>query len=103
MSFHVGQKVVCIDGDFKNPHYEPPGAMPDKGGIYTIRSMEMATCGYSGAIQLGLRFYEFVYPPVACGHEPCFAARCFRPLIERKTDIAIFQRMLIPSKQGIEA
>lgn len=98
MTFRVGQKVVCIEDNFQNPSYGVPQTLPKKGDVYTIRCVEIGTCGDYGEEQLGLRFCELIFPPTSCGHEFSFAARCFRPIVERKTSIEIFQRMLKPSK-----
>jgi hypothetical protein len=37
------------------------------------------------------------------GYEPGFNAECFSPIVERKTDISIFTKMLNPSKQSVDA
>jgi len=98
MTFRIGQKVVCISDEWRNPQYELPVAMPMKHGVYTIRAMGLGTCGDNGEEQIGLLFQEFIYPIASCGFEPSFSSRCFRPIVERKTDISIFQKMLESKK-----
>lgn len=88
--FQVGQKVECIRGDW---HRRLSGeAQPVRGGVYTIRWVGMADN------TVWLLFHEIINPTP----EPWFAAiDCdtrpnFRPLIERKTSIEVFERMLPP-------
>lgn len=37
MTFHVGQKVVCVNGNLVAPFR---GATPEKGYVYTVRTVE---------------------------------------------------------------
>ncbi len=94
MAFRVGQKVVCIKANFYNPQYKLPHNLPKVGDIYTIRNMDIGTCGDDGVPQVALMFHELVYPVLKCGFEFSFSASSFRPLVDRKTDISIFTRML---------
>jgi hypothetical protein len=86
--FHVGQKVACI-ALAASPYGE---AVPQVGSVYTIREVcdgqELGPC---------YRLIEIANPPMdySDGHRECdFTHRLFRPVIDRKTDIAIFQRIL---------
>lgn len=89
--FRVGQKVVCIDDR------EPiilPGYLPGmdgltRGRIYTVRRAGLCS--------------EYDGRPAICLYEinrlfdsPYWAHR-FRPIVERKTSIAIFTAILTPS------
>jgi hypothetical protein len=98
MNFWVGQKVVCIKDDWL---YEDGLGIihPVKDSIYTIRDKnfqpENARC------PLGLRFVELVnaiYEFRDGVDEPAWDARSFRPLVEEKTDISIFTRVLTPTR-----
>lgn len=80
MTFHVGQKVVCVEGT--SGHH-----VLVLGQVYTIarigmfgRALHVDVVECSTDIRLGWR-----------------AAR-FRPVVERKTDISVFTAMLKPSK-----
>lgn len=100
MSFRVGQKVVCICDDV--PKFFGDEQVPNKGAVYTVRAV------FDGITdRLGVYLYEInnahMIERWGGDTEPGFSAHIFRPVVERKTDISIFQRMLIPSKQGIEA
>jgi hypothetical protein len=87
--FHIGQKVVCIAG-FKR-HGFGLETFPVKDGVYTIR--DLCRCGDT----LGLRLEEIINQPMPYAEgrlEAVFGAQFFRPLIERKTDISCFTRIL---------
>ena len=87
MSFHVGQKVVCVDTE--SPIIRGhPGQLRrlTKGAEYTIAAMRRDPATDIPALQLD-----------ECPHDHWwFQAKRFRPVIERKTDISIFTEMLKP-------
>lgn len=88
--FHIGQKVVCV-GTFTHGGYGTE-KLPTEGGVYTIRDLIRIDGG-----ELGLRVEEVINPPMQYQQgyvEACFNARFFRPVIERKTDISVFTRIL---------
>lgn len=92
--FHVGQKVVCID-DGWNKATDPfgndldvPQRVPMLSEVLEIDRIEE----HFGVPLLG--FVEIIN---------LWDHRCFRPVIERKTSIEIFQAMLITPKVGITA
>ncbi len=98
--FRVGQKVVCVmrmedQNSERCINYIPN--RPVLNGIYTVRG---DVCLYDtqyvyltelinplpvGFVWVGIGYAE---PPFWCG--------LFRPLVERKTDISIFTKMLNP-------
>jgi hypothetical protein len=72
-------------------------ALPVKGPVYTIRNTEP---GSIIETEVYLRFQEIKNGPhVGDGIEPSFGAHRFRPVVERKTSIEVFQQMLVPKKQ----
>lgn len=87
MSFHVGQKVVCVDDKPFNGGLDGLIA----GNIYTIRGFGECMSG-----PLGIRLVELLRPKPA--NDMPYLARRFRPIIERKTDISIFTAMLTPNR-----
>lgn len=111
MSFHVGQKVVCVDdrervsqkdcgffGRFRK--YRRLHHNLNKGDIYPVTGVGVRRCDRSG------EYYEMLLLGGAWhfGHtEIGFPSFQFRPLLERKTDISIFTAMLTPTKQGVDA
>ena len=98
MAFYVGQRVVYIGDGICGPEYSHLNIiMPVKNGIYTIREFTF----YDGP---GLRVVEIVNPPIDTTYgylEVCWVQNNFRPFVERKTDISIFQKMLLPQKERV--
>lgn len=82
MTFHVGQRVVCVDD---SPSSDGWPSLVKVGAIYTI---DEAFEHWSG--RPGVTLYEVKPWP----HNSGWHAHRFRPITERKTDISIFQRML---------
>lgn len=86
MSFYLGQKVVCIKrGPWKllaGKDQDRP--KPKFREICTVAEMVRE----ADKLCLGLAEYEGDY----------FAARNFRPVQKRKTDISIFTSLLTPTK-----
>src|SRR5258708_1625188 len=88
MTFHVGQKIVCVEGEWRHPLVHLIPALPRKGGIYHVRAFDPWV--EPSSIQ-GCRYIwlcEITNPPIR-GMEVSFAGFCFRPVIERKTDISV--------------
>lgn len=86
MTFHVGQKVVCVD-DKPRDDWRP--TFLKKGSIYTITWVYCVPAGS------GVLLYEVENPyPDRLG----WYSDRFRPIEERKTDITVFQKMLTPKK-----
>lgn len=101
MTFHVGQKVVCISEFEESEAAKYFGvALPIVNDVYTVRNLVLCDEG-----ELGLRVAEITNPEVThrCGTyaEPAFSYRCFRPAVEKKTDISIFTDLLIPTKEFV--
>lgn len=99
MSFHVGQKVVCVVSFDDVTDIAIPN-LPKKGRFYHIRE------SYKSGKFWWVRLIELVNPaacscgaPCASAQEPDFAAFCFRPVEERKTDISVFTACLDKYKQ----
>lgn len=88
MTFRVGQKVVCVDN---KPHKGCAflGDRPVEGEIYTVRKTGLTSWidGRPGILVAEIRNL----------HDACFWADRFRPVVEKKTDISIFEAMLAPS------
>ncbi len=98
MTFRVGQKVVCVD-DGGSVGTWVGGEDIYKGAVYTIHS----TFSFEG--DKFVRLFE-VKRSRQCtekwGHDG-YGAHRFRPIVERKTDISIFKRMLLPQKGNVDA
>jgi hypothetical protein len=89
--FWIGQKVVCVDdrGLAAALHQDEVG--PLVGDIYTVRGL-ICVNG-----QHGVKLFEIVNPPHQYWGETrecAFYARRFRPVVEKKTDISVFEEIL---------
>jgi hypothetical protein len=102
--FRIGQKVVCVDADSGAGEW-PRGSKLILGRVYTVRGIEPTVLGTAG-----LKLFEICLTstPGHCGiiskktyKDAAYRADRFRPIVERKTDISIFKRMLKP--QGVDA
>jgi hypothetical protein len=93
--FRVGQKVVFIGGlDVKATlvalHYG--FALPIEGAVYTV-----------AAHHGGGKFIELTEIPATLGTNfISFLGSCFRPVVERKTDISILQALLVPGAKILD-
>lgn len=104
-NFHVGQKVVLVrdfDPDRRASAPSDGIALPELGPVYTIREIG----DFEGDVTVLLeeivnkpRFYLDAFEVM----EQAFDATRFRPVVERKTDISIFQAMLEPKKARADA
>jgi hypothetical protein len=90
MSFHVGQKVVCIRADCDAGKYWGLQEKPVLGEIYTVSAAEFIS-PITGRRCIGIAELS---PPPSGGYR----TSRFRPIVERKTSIEIFTAMLNPSK-----
>lgn len=94
--FRVGQKVVCVDA--RIPRY--PGVIPvAKGAIYTIRDSGPEPMAQG---EWWVLLNEITNISAEGLGELGYTAARFRPIVERKTDISIFTRMLTGQKQGAD-
>ena len=85
----VGMRVVCVQDDWCCQQGE---AAPRRNKVYTIR--EVTAYGP----HVGLRLREIVNAPrhyIESFGECYFGCQFFRPLEEKKTDISVFQRLLV--------
>lgn len=93
MTFHVGQRVVCVDdANWRKKWIAKCPNRPIAGSVYTIREIRQKPNS------LGFLLMEITNRPrkFRLGRlEPCFYAHRFRPV--RDTDISIFTSMLSPA------
>jgi hypothetical protein len=95
MSFHVGQKVVCVKGFASDPRAHLVAHLPRKGAIYHVRRN-------SGGF---LSLAEIVNPPVANRGVAHFCGSHFRPVVERSTEagVAKLRQILTDHKAPVKA
>ena len=97
-NFRIDQRIVCIDDDWGlAPLCGQVQHWPKKGDVYTVRAIIVN--GSNGKVFIRLR--EIVNPETDKHHEAEFWAECFRPVVERKTDISVFQRLLQPNPENV--
>jgi hypothetical protein len=99
MTFRIGQKVCCIsngcDTRWRGLH------KPVVDEVYTIRAMRLSrdlpSLGYLSCL------LNEISNPINphSGQEFGFLCSRFRPVVERKTSIEIFQKMLNPSPEKV--
>lgn len=104
VSWHVGMKVVCLKDYSWLPSeggYFARCTYPVLGRVYTIRRIGMLPAG------MGILLTEIVNPigdpRVGFDGETGFSPRSFRLVQPRKTSIAIFERMLTPTREPVDA
>jgi hypothetical protein len=91
MTFHVGQKVVCIKrGSWAN-EFGAAGdeVFPSFGEVYTIRRIEDGR--WLLLVEIVNRLREYGDGELG---EARFCASRFRPVVERKTDIGFAHEIL---------
>jgi hypothetical protein len=93
MAWYVGQKVVCISDNWSRNLAHLTPRYPKKDEIFTVRSTYIVP-HYNIA---GLRFQEIKQGLCVDGSEAGFFAECFRPVVERKTDISELEALLNPA------
>jgi hypothetical protein len=98
MAFLRGQKIVCI----KVGEWTDQGQLeqwPVYGEIYTVRGYDpYYNCGPDAGIWLEEVINSERHAREGFS-EPSFWVARFRPLVKRKTDISVFEKMLNPDKQ----
>lgn len=89
--FKIGQKVVCVDASSPpiRGHRSDPD-WPVKGQIYTVADLRIDPSSGLPALQTEEQGSKYVW----------YQRRRFRPLVERKTDISIFTKILSGVRAG---
>jgi hypothetical protein len=99
MNFRVGQKVVCVDDASRSFRIiDPNFQRASLGCIYTVSASQVDP--WSGVAALMLAELP---THSASGIETWHQAKRFRPLVERKTDISVFTKMLTDTREPVDA
>ena len=99
-NFKVDQKVVCIDDDWgplPEHHRGQVHHWPKKDIVYTVRTILVQPSNS----KIFIRLRELVNPETDKEREVEFWAECFRPVVERKTDISVFRKLLQPKTEEV--
>ncbi len=94
-----GQKVICVDDDFRTDNDAKLDAiiklfehLPLKGKIYTVRDIYISPKGIS------ITLNEIINPILTTepfkGAEPNFRISRFKPLVEEEIEIEVFEEAL---------
>lgn len=96
--FQVGQKVVKIKAPDYLGHIRNGCPKLAVGAIYTIREVDCRALGLPEHDVACVRLegiYGPIMPETTVGRWECgYRADCFRPVVERKTSIAVFEKIL---------
>jgi hypothetical protein len=90
MTFHVGQKVVCVNVSANSVGYSPPELV--RGRIYIVAGIDEAS---DFERDIGLYLVGINPTPIE-GLSDSFKSWRFRPIVERKTDISALKALLVP-------
>lgn len=103
MTFHIGQRIVCVDdgirvtlvrrGRFWRLHREQLDHNLNRGDVYTVTGLQLVVDDISRKEFVLARLAEAWHFTDRTIGFPQFQ---FRPLIEKKTDISVFTKMLTP-------
>lgn len=89
--FYTGQKVVCVTDAWVTGNRGDDFEVPKGNEVYTVLSWRMGQKPEDQGHQF-LVLKELKNPPSPRGIPIAFAAYCFRPLVQQKTDISIFKQ-----------
>lgn len=94
MNFRIGQKVVTVSNGLKRKPEHTQIQIPI-GTVCTIREIDTRAIGLHGMATIRLVEYvnevqQTVIGPWELGYRP----DCFRPIVERKTDISFAHEIL---------
>lgn len=90
--WHVGMKVVCVDGASRPGYKYIIEELPQAGRIYTIREIGPVPSFHSDRGKLAVKLAEIHRVEDRLG----WRVERFRPVKTRQTDISIFTAMLSP-------
>jgi hypothetical protein len=99
MVWRVGQKIVSIVNWEYGAGRDERTAVPEKDAVYTIRGIRAVETSARPAKpgEVGFLLVEILNPEVSTPagiREQSFSSLGFRPVVEGKTDISVFQEIL---------
>jgi hypothetical protein len=93
LAFRVGQKVVCVNDGPSRFNGQPSNLV--RGNVYTIKASWLHWLWGLPVVLL-----DEIDPP---GTNDSFDSTRFRPIVERKTNISIFKKILTPKREKLPA
>lgn len=108
MGFRVGQKVVCIEETVIPPEnlISQYPLTPVEGKVYTICEIMIGVISKKPCLmfhEIPAETVVYLYKGKACEGVPAWEASGFRPVVDRKTSIEVFQAMLTRPRLGVRA
>lgn len=104
MNFYCGQKVVCVSYQWDSIwdairalFFRPSSGDLVVGEVYTVSNLILDDVGDVYTVEVA----ECPHPENKFW-EAGFAPECFRPVVERKTDISVFTRMLTAKRKELQ-
>ncbi|MEZ2410495.1 hypothetical protein AB6806_27240 [Bosea sp. RCC_152_1] len=101
-----GAKCICIEDDFCSVHqgeFSIPTRVPMIDEVLTIRDFVVGEAsfgtGMEGEVYVSFYEIELMQSDGPLSGAVRFQLSCFRPLLDRPTDIAIFKSLLSPADQ----
>lgn len=92
--FHVGQQVCCVDDNWDSAEDADGNSIPTTSRVPMIGEVLRITQKFHKYGQTYLRFAEI---------DHAWLGEMFRPVVERKTSIAIFTAMLTKTRISVPA
>ena len=94
--FAIGQKIVCVCDDWKNAFF---GSVRETGERYPVKDSVYTVIGHEWLLladRPGVMIAEV-------NNDCIWAEQNFRPIDPRKTDISVFQKLLVNPEEKINA
>ena len=90
--FAIGEKIVCVRDDWKNPFFglsvrETGERYPVKDGVYTVIGHDWLLLSDLPGVMIA-----------EVNNDSIWAEQNFRPIEPRKTDISVFKKLLVNPK-----
>lgn len=103
MTFRIGQKVVCVRNAPQGQEIKYSTVLQSKklkiGSTYTIRDIDMRAVHLHGVATVRLdEIVNETYMSSVGEWETGYPETCFRPIVDKQTDISIFTAMLNTKK-----
>lgn len=98
--FKVGQKVVCINGNFDAIREDPPRVPPVEGNVYTVSKTCWSPDALSGVFGPSIKLLEIPNSATLSGVKMSFSTWRFRPLQEWESGLAEHNESTEPALVG---
>jgi hypothetical protein len=97
--FYRGQKVICVDAKPEGLSHWGLTEAPVEGAIYTVRRYFLSAADWIVWLD---ELERDDWTRSMWGPDAGYDARRFRPLVGKKTDVSIFERIFNPDQGKIK-